>query len=707
MTTPVLGDDEMTELVDADFPRVDLVGKGANGVPRFLIAKQDGDSTGLLDPAYVRELIAKGEPEPASEPGSSGEQVTVSGSPAAIAKLIHEGSAQFARPADGVAKAKNDTADRKHKAATGAAMSDGSYPIASEADLDKAIRAVGRGGSSHNAIRKHVISRARSLGASSKIPDNWNSDGSLKGDSVSKGDGDTVAKDALGALDLDGITPDAGDLDNGTDGMDPTVPFADPGNLDDLPGDPDDPGSPAWEAIDAATAQKWTAILARAKNALGLLSDREMLEAATVDPDDADNAYDLQDAQCALDFAIGTLAVFAAGEQAETDICTEAMEVSKALAGFDPAALSVVEGLVPVAKAGRVLSGANESALRSAADQIQKVLASLPQAPAADDQVTKEAAMAAETQTAAAPETDVAKAEEASAEAAPASTDAAVSVAAEVAKGDEGMSLPVIAWDKDGQPGMIAPEKVTKAQAGQVAIWTRGGSFVGFVRPGETVPVAKADGDDAPAKPEQVAVYDSEGNLVGVADPADITPLSNVKAPAKNQDDDPAKPADPAAADPADMTPAPAADAGTPADEVAKAGETTAAAVADDGTTARTVLKSVLAEALQEYLGSQDPAEGIAKQADVTGLGTKVEDLLERIAKVEAQPAAPKVFANGATPPPGTLRGQDRGAQQIDVTKARARKAELYSADAPDQARIAKEMSQDAVAALEAMHAGR
>jgi hypothetical protein len=43
VTTPLADDgEEMTQLVDADFPRVDLVGKGANGIPRFLIAKADG-----------------------------------------------------------------------------------------------------------------------------------------------------------------------------------------------------------------------------------------------------------------------------------------------------------------------------------------------------------------------------------------------------------------------------------------------------------------------------------------------------------------------------------------------------------------------------------------------------------------------------------------------------------------------------------------
>ena len=109
-------EDEFTELVDADFPRVDLVGKGANGVPRFLIAKQDG-AAGLLDAGYVRDLIAKA--EPASE-----ETVTMTGSPAAIAKLVHGAPVR----GDDVAKAKNDTADRRKKAASGAAMPDGSLP---------------------------------------------------------------------------------------------------------------------------------------------------------------------------------------------------------------------------------------------------------------------------------------------------------------------------------------------------------------------------------------------------------------------------------------------------------------------------------------------------------------------------------------------------------------------------------------------------
>ncbi len=76
--------------------------------------------------------------------------------------------------------AKYNTDDRKRMASAGQAMEDGSYPIADAEDLDNAIHAVGRGGADHDSIRAHIIKRADALGLSSRIPDNWNSDGSLK-----------------------------------------------------------------------------------------------------------------------------------------------------------------------------------------------------------------------------------------------------------------------------------------------------------------------------------------------------------------------------------------------------------------------------------------------------------------------------------------------------------------------------------------------
>jgi ATP-dependent Clp endopeptidase proteolytic subunit ClpP len=90
----------------------------------------------------------------------------------------------FAKAPDwaGVQNAEKYSADdRKRMAANGQAMPpDGAYPIADEEDLGNAIHAVGRGGADHDTIRAHIIKRAKALGLASRIPDNWNSDGSLK-----------------------------------------------------------------------------------------------------------------------------------------------------------------------------------------------------------------------------------------------------------------------------------------------------------------------------------------------------------------------------------------------------------------------------------------------------------------------------------------------------------------------------------------------
>lgn len=95
--------------------------------------------------------------------------VSVAGQVISPTALVHD-----------IAKADLSTAGRKKAAASGAAMPDGSYPINTKADLRKAIKAVGRGGADHNAIRKHIAKRAKALGLEALVPDNWNADGSLK-----------------------------------------------------------------------------------------------------------------------------------------------------------------------------------------------------------------------------------------------------------------------------------------------------------------------------------------------------------------------------------------------------------------------------------------------------------------------------------------------------------------------------------------------
>jgi hypothetical protein len=62
--------------------------------------------------------------------------------------------------------------DRKRLAGTGAAMSDGSFPIENGGDLKNAIRAIGRAKNPAKA-KAHIKSRARALGLTAALPDSW------------------------------------------------------------------------------------------------------------------------------------------------------------------------------------------------------------------------------------------------------------------------------------------------------------------------------------------------------------------------------------------------------------------------------------------------------------------------------------------------------------------------------------------------------
>jgi hypothetical protein len=487
---------------------------------------------------------------------------------------------------------------------------------------------------------------------------------------------------------------DATALDDGIDGMDPTVPLAAPEEMG--PGDPTDPGSPAWESIDAATAQKWLSIAVRLKHALCLLAEREMTEAAVADPDDAEHAWDLEDAKCAVQFAIEQLAVFAAGEQAEADLGAMAMEaVGKALASADAGVLAEVR------KAGRVLSSANETAIRDAVAKLQNVLASLPEAPVAKQAAKPKEETVPGTQTAGdAPAAAVAK------EGAPAPPEAQAKDSGPVnAGGTTGMGEPretgpAAALPGDGpqkaMPGDVPGRTVVKSAL--ALVYDRDRNLAGVCDSAAIVQrVAKADGDGE--KKAMQAVFDQDGDLIGIVDPDAIQPVTGAggkPAAGGGTDGDGAQPG-PAAAAADDMTPQPPAEAGTPAEDVAKGGTDVITVTTD-------VLKSIVAEAVSAAAGALAPAQDVAKGA-VAAVGEEVEALKARLAVVEEHPAAPKVFTNGAVPPADQLRGQDQGARQVDVAKARERKAELYAAAAPEQARIAKEMQGDAIAYLETLHA--
>lgn len=213
---------------------------------------------------------------------------------------------------------------------------------------------------------------------------------------------------------LAGITKAEDDeLGDAPDAVDLTAPLADPDG--DAPGDPTDPGSPAWEAIDAATAAKWIAVLGRAMNGITALAGREAMESTAGEADGQYNEWDLQDACGALDYAVSILAPYAIGEAQDSQYGAEAVEaIGKACVALEPV-LTVTEGITAITKAGRSLSSANEAALLKAVEAIQKVLASLPPAPD-EAPVTKEAKLAEPTVTPA--PAVVAKADDAAAEAA-------------------------------------------------------------------------------------------------------------------------------------------------------------------------------------------------------------------------------------------------------------------------------------------------
>lgn len=189
---------------------------------------------------------------------------------AAVGELLEKADA--ADQYEALVKAKYSTEQLRTMAGNGHAMPDESYPIEDAEDVHNAVHAVGRGeNNSHAAIRRHVIARARALGESGQIPDTWAADGSLKAGAMAKAGG-----------------PDGSD-----------------------------PGSPAWEAQDAAAAQQAITQLTSLRQLVQHLAAREGQEVGAGHMDDLDDVFDLQGVDAALGCALKTLAGFAFAEQAE------------------------------------------------------------------------------------------------------------------------------------------------------------------------------------------------------------------------------------------------------------------------------------------------------------------------------------------------------------------------------------------------------
>lgn len=474
----VADEDEFTELADAAVPRIDLVGKGANGFP-FLIAKGQG----LLNAEQVADLIGK---QADTAPSGNQYHFHFEGNPAEITKAIHE-----------------------------AAL------------------------------------RSRNANQNS----NRAADGSTKESAMT-----------------DDVNKAAPDLDEPLEGAGDAMPM---------------PGSPEWEAIDAATAAKWIGVLGRAKNAVCLLRDRELQEAVVGgDTDSADNAESLSEAECAIDCAISILAPYAVGEQMEAgDEGDDLTLVGKAAADVE-APLALIEALAPVMKAGRVLSGANEVKLRDAVALLQQVLATLPAPVDSGQPVAKEADMAADNQTAT-PPTPVEAAGDA--------------IAAQK------LELGIVHKAK-GDPVVV--------------VFNAEGKLIGVVDPDDLLPVS----DSGAAKP------DADGDADASADAA---PADDAAAAAPADDGS----ADAAAAAPADGS------ATIPGTDTVQA---PAPAAADDDL--QKAAGDSTQQALELIKAALSPlAEQAAQAADLASVVKALQDRVEYLAKLPDQRHAPAMNGVGNT----------------------------------------------------------
>ena len=137
---------------------------------------------------------------------------------------------------------------------------------------------------------------------------------------------------------------------------DEPLPTADEVTVDAVSGDPDDPASPAWEAVDAARARQALQLTIALQRLVQQAVERESQEVAVGSGgiDDMGSVWSLEDVLCCIDDIIGSLAPFAITEQAEAD------------------------QLTAIVKSGRVLSTTNEAKIRGAVEALTQVLSTLP-----------------------------------------------------------------------------------------------------------------------------------------------------------------------------------------------------------------------------------------------------------------------------------------------------------------------------------------
>jgi hypothetical protein len=265
--------EEFTELADADIRSVHAVKGAANGT-QWLIAKSaDEQPAGLFAPEFVREMIAKADGQPQDAAAADG--VTVSGSPGAIAKMIHAAAQRAAsRPddePDPVAKAKLSRAELDDLPDSAFAyIEPGGHKDAEGKTVPRELRHFAIHDKAHADNAAARIAQGAEFGEQAKA----------KVEAAQRKFGETVSKaDLLGAS--------------------------------------ADPGSPAWEGQDAANAQGVIDQILGCVPAVQRLVQREAAEVGAGHLDDMCDVLELQSAIDALTCAAKTIGAFAVSERAE------------------------------------------------------------------------------------------------------------------------------------------------------------------------------------------------------------------------------------------------------------------------------------------------------------------------------------------------------------------------------------------------------
>jgi hypothetical protein len=394
----------------------------------------------------------------------------------------------------------------------------------------------------------------------------------------------------------------------------------------DVSGDVEEIGSAAWEAVDAATAAKWAAILGRAMTAICELRDREKMEQEELGEDNYNEIAGLGDAVEAIKFAISVLAPFAVHEAVESEEASGDLMKSE-------------DALETLEKAGRSLSTANEIALRSASEAIQKVLDSLP-APVKEEVVAGEAvakkSRIEEIVDIAVADVEVEKSDD---------------------KDDVEIAVPVDEIEKAGVDAAMSDDELARlALTGADSERKEALQEIGLRA---LTSHMKHETSETPV--EEVVEEAAEDEAEVADDVAEIEDMP-VEDEAVTEE----------------LTPAPADEVGTPAGEVTKSVE-----VELDG--AKMVEKLV-----KEALDSQ--SEGYLEV---------IKSLEDRIATLEA-PAPSRVLTNGALPPAHLMRGQDAGASLMSDATA-LRKQMDDAPDAVTKAEAGENMRIAALDALTAL----